>query len=174
MIYVLGFLLLMVPPPYAVIEAVVRFLQVSSAETTHLLFKAIGMPVLRESTFVFALPGVSIEVAEECSGIRSSSSLFVSSMLGGYMFLRSPWNRGLFTLLTIPVVIFKNALRIVGISWLGVYVDPDFLFGAFHRNSGIPFSLVALGILFLIIRALQRLEDRKSAAMPQATAAPAR
>jgi exosortase len=108
------------------------------------------------------LPGVEIEIAEECSGIHSSLSLLIASILAGYLFLRSKWNRILFSTFTVPVVIFKNAVRIVTISCLGVYVDPGFLHGKLHRYGGLPFSLVSLAVLVPVLLALQKGERHRA------------
>ena len=152
------FLFLMVPVPDGTLNHVVNFLQRGSAETAYRLFKLAGVPVLRESAVRFALPSVTIEVAEECSGIRSSLSLFISSLVVGYVLLRSGWSRLLFSVVTIPVVIFKNAVRIVALSVLGTYVDPAYLHGRLHRYGGLPFSLLALALLAPLLLALLRAE----------------
>jgi exosortase/archaeosortase family protein len=78
--------------------------------------------------------------------------------------LKSGWSQMAFTLLTIPVVIFKNAVRIVTISWLGVYVDPGFLHGNLHKYGGLPFSLLAILILFLVLISLRKVETGGSPA----------
>jgi len=151
------FLLLMIPIPTVALDSIVLALQKGSAAMTYALFKLLGVPVLWQH-FKFLLPGVEIEIAEECSGIRSSLSLFITSILAGYVFLQSDWRKIVFSLLTVPVVIFKNALRIVTISCLGVYVDPGFLHGRLHRYGGLPFSLISLGILVPFLLALQKSE----------------
>src|SRR6202790_5371909 len=127
------FLLLMVPIPMSLMDSAAVFLQKGSAEVTYRLFKLLGIPVFR-SGFKFTLPGVEIQVAEECSGIRSGLSLFITSILAGHLFLRSKWNQLWFVLFTVPVVIFKNAVRIVTLSSLAVYVDRSFLFGNLHHR----------------------------------------
>ena len=139
-IFPLAFLILMIPIPTSVLEHIVNALQRGSAGSAYVLFKLVGVPVFREGPCKFALPGVTIEVAQECSGIRSSLSLFICSIAAGYLFLRSSWARASLALATLPIVIFKNAVRIVTISSLGVYVDPGFLHGQLHRNGGLPFS----------------------------------
>ena len=150
-------LLLTIPIPAGILDHVVVFLQTGSAAVTYRLFKLARVPVFREGIFKFSLPGVTIEIADECSGIRSSLSMFIGSIVVGYLILRSSWSRASFALLTIPIVIFKNAVRIVTLSWLGVYVDSGFLHGQLHRYSGLPFSLIALALLapllFLLMRA---------------------
>jgi exosortase len=156
-LFPLLFLLLMIPMPAVVLDNTVLALQKGSAVMTYALYKLFGVPVLWQH-FKFLLPGVEIEIAEECSGIRSSLALFITSLLAGHLFLRCGWKRAFFSLFTIPVVIFKNAVRIVTISCLGVYVDPAFLHGKLHRYGGLPFSLVSLAILMPLLLALQRSE----------------
>ena len=151
------FLLLMIPIPAVALDKIVLGLQKGSAVMTYALFKLLGVPVLWQH-FKFLLPGVEIEIAEECSGIRSSLSLFITSILAGHVFLQSDWRKIVFSLFTVPVVIFKNAVRIVTISCLGVYVDPGFLHGKLHRYGGLPFSLVSLAILVPFLLALQKSE----------------
>ena len=157
-LFPLLFLLLMIPIPTLALDKIVVALQQGSAVMTYALFKLLGVPVLWQH-FKFLLPGVEIEIAQECSGIRSSLALFITSILAGHMFLQSNWRKVIFSLFTVPVVIFKNAVRIVTISCLGVYVDPGFLHGKLHRYGGLPFSLVSLAILLPLLFALQEGES---------------
>lgn len=165
-IFPLVFLALMIPVPTAILERGVVALQHGSADLSYRIFKLAGAPVFRESPVRFSLPGVTIEVANECSGIRSSLSLFITSIVAGYLLLRSNWSRTFLVLMTVPVAIIKNALRIVTISYLGVYVDPGFLEGRLHRNSGLPFSLIALALLAPLVLMLMRAERRRPSLDP--------
>lgn len=157
-LFPLAFLVLTTPIPAGVLDRVVLALQRGSAEVTYMLFKLAGVPVFREGTFKFSLPGVTIEVADECSGIRSGLSMFIGSMAAGYLILRSSWSRASIALLTIPIVIFKNAVRIVTLSWLGIYIDSGFLHGRLHRYGGLPFSLLALALLAPLLLLLAKTE----------------
>jgi exosortase len=153
------FLLLMVPLPLGVLDHITLGLQKGSADVSYLLFKISGIPVFRQG-FRFSLPGVEIEIAEQCSGIRSSLALLITSILAGHVFLRSWWSKGLLVLFTIPVVIFKNSVRIVTISALGVYVNRAFLYGNLHRRGGLLFALLAVLMLVPALALLQRAERR--------------
>src|SRR6185295_17543510 len=86
------FLLLMIPIPTVIIERTVFALQKGSAEVSYGLFRLIGVPVNRHG-FLFSLPGIDIEIAEECSGIRSGLSLFITGLLAGHVFLQSTWKK---------------------------------------------------------------------------------
>jgi exosortase len=157
------FLLLafMIPLPPTALAAVVVFLQKASAHVAAMLFTLIGMPFFRDDV-VFALPGITIEVAEECSGIRSSLALAITGIVMAYLMLRTWWTSAAFALAIIPLAIFKNAVRIVGLSWLAVHVDPGFITGsALHRNSGIPVFLVSLAMLAGTIWGLRWVEGWK-------------
>jgi exosortase len=152
------FLVLMVPVPGFLLERVILVLQKGSAEVADALFKMSGVPVLRQG-FTFALPRVTINIAHECSGVRSSLALFITSLLAGYLFLRSKWRRVLFSVLVILVAIIKNGLRIVTLSLLAAYVDGNFLTGSLHhRYGGAVFSLVALAFLVPVLWLLQKQE----------------
>src|SRR6267154_5483946 len=74
------FLLLMVPLPQSLLNRTIYFLQTGSAWITGAFFDLFGVPALREG-FVFHLPGVNIEVTQECSGIRSSMVLLILALI---------------------------------------------------------------------------------------------
>jgi exosortase len=151
------FLLLFIPLPEFFLNKIVYFLQRGSAEISALLFSLTGLPVLREG-FVFRLPRFSIEVARECSGIRSSIALLVLAILVGHFFLRKLWKQTVFVLAGIVVMIVKNGIRIVTLTLLANYVDPGFLFGSLHRQGGVVFFMIGLLLLVPVFWLLQRNE----------------
>lgn len=98
---------------------------------------------------MFSLSNFSIHVAEECSGIRSALSLFITSLVGGHFFLRSAWTKMGLVAVVVPLAIVKNAFRIVGLALLANYVDPTFITDSvWHRSGGIPLFLLSLVVLF--------------------------
>lgn len=155
----LAMLALFVPLPSAILDTGEVLLQRASADVTEVLFRAIGIPLFRDG-LLFSIPGVIIEVARECSGIRSCIVLMIVSLVLSYLFLRSNWNRAIFVALAIPISIFKNAIRIVALSWLGTNVSMDFLTGDLHHRGGPIFSLISLGLMVPIFLGLRRLEGR--------------
>jgi exosortase len=149
------FLLLMTPLPFVAAEHIVSVLQKSSADTCYVLFRFIGVPVVRHG-FLFSLPGVDIEVAEQCSGIHSALSLFIVGLLAEHALLMGNWKKACFILCVFPIAIFKNAVRIVTIAWLGIHVNPAFFHGPLHRQGGLPFSLLSLAMMAVLIWLLRR------------------
>jgi exosortase len=150
-------LIFMVPIPSWVLSKVIYALQVGSTEASEILFTLTGVPFQRDG-FVFHLPGISVQVAEVCSGIRSTLALFITSILAGHFFLDRRWKSAALALFVFPVTVFKNGLRIVTLSLLGAYVDPRFLTGSFlHQSGGFLFFLPALGLLGLALWWLRRM-----------------
>ncbi len=155
------FLLFMAPIPTILLDRVMVFLQSMSAEVASFFFRLTGVPVYRDG-FVFQLPGQTIEVAKQCSGIRSSISLFLVSLLAGHLFLKTNWRRTVLCLSIVPITIVKNAVRIVTLSLLTVYVDPRILGSVAHRRGGIPIFLLALVLLGVVLWFLRRSETNRS------------
>ena len=154
------FLLCMVPLPTAFLHAVITFLQRYSAEATDIIFTTLGIPFYRDG-FIFGLPNLTIHIAEECSGIRSTLSLIITSLVAGHFFLRSWWGRSVLTVIVVPLAIVKNAFRIVGLSLLANYVDPSFITDSvLHRFGGIPLFGVSLAILLSLAWLLRSMEKR--------------
>lgn len=159
-------LLLMVPFPDPVLDWIIHLLQQGSTEITYLIFRALGVPVLRQG-FVLSVPGVTIEVAKECSSIRSSMALLITCLLAAHLYLRTWWKALLFVLLSAPLSVIKNGVRIATLTLLSVYVNPDFLRGSLHRDGGIVFFFLALLMLWPVFVALEK-SDRPSANSPTA------
>jgi exosortase len=129
------------------------------------LFTVTGTPFYREG-YVFALPTVAIEIADECSGIRSSLALGITALLAGHAFLERSWSRLLLLLLVLPIAVFKNAVRIAGLSLLATHVDPGFLTGQLHHEGGFVFFGMALVLLMAVLHLLQKAETRRTALVP--------
>ena len=149
------FLLLMVPAPQFVLTKLVTGLQYASAEMTSWLFHLSGVPVFRDG-LNFTLPGIRIQVAPECSGIRSTMALFVLSLLAGHLFLRSLRKQFVLMAALLPVVVLKNAVRIATLTLLSVYVDPGFLKGSLHNEGGILFFVLGMALLAPLFLWLRR------------------
>ena len=115
--------------------------------------------MLRDGT-IFQLPGIVIEVAQECSGIRSSWVLFITSILASYLFLQSPWRRVLLVAFVIPLGIARNGFRILVIGLLCVHVGPQMINSVIHRQGGPLFFALSLIPLFLLLWWLRRAERR--------------
>ena len=163
------FLFFTVPIPPQLLASAIQVLKHGSTEVAAALFALTGTPNHREG-FVFTLPSLVIEVADECSGIRSSIGLLLTSLLAGYMFLGNTWSRVFLLAVVLPITVFKNGVRIVSLALLAIHVDPGFIVGRLHHEGGIVFFLLALAMFMPVVGLLYRLETQRL----NATRAPTR
>jgi len=158
-LFPLCFLFLMVPIPEFALRWIVEFLQQQSAVAARIAFRAFGVPVTQDG-ILLSIPGLDVEVARECSSIRSSLMLVVTTMVLAHLFLLSWWRKALLVVATIPLSVAKNGLRIFMIAELGTRVDPGFLNGKLHHNGGIIFFGIAVGVVAVLLWILRRTEFR--------------
>ena len=158
----LVFLLLTIPIPDFILDKVIYLLQKGSAEITAVLFDWSGVPVLRDG-FVFHLAHVNIEVARECSGIRSSLALLILAILVAHFYLDTFWKQLVLVAAGLLVMILKNGVRIVTLTLLASYVDPGFLYGRLHHEGGVVFFVLAILLLAPLVWLLERSERKVTA-----------
>lgn len=157
--FALMFLVLTIPIPHFLLNGIVTSLQVASTEASDIVFRLTGVPYHR-SGLVFEFSNVSVLVAEQCSGIRSSLSLFILSILTGHLFLNTVSRRVVLALAIFPITVVKNGFRIVTITLLANYVDMSFLTSHWiHSSGGIPFFAVALAMFIPIVWGLRKTEE---------------
>jgi exosortase len=159
LIFPLCFLFWLVPFPDFMLSRTVAWLQQGSSSAAQLLFAAAGVPVVRDGVML-SIPGLTIEVAKECSSIRSSLMLVVTTMVLAQLVLRSAWRKTLVVAVAVPLSLVKNGLRIFTIAMLGTRVDRGFLTGNLHHHGGVVFFLIALAGVFLLLWALRRTEGQ--------------
>jgi exosortase len=159
----LVFLLLMVPLPDVILERATYALQAGSTEITYLIFQMVGTPVSRHG-FLLSVPGVTIEVAKECSSIRSSIALFITCLLAAHLYLRTGWKKFVVVVLALLLSVVKNGIRIATLTLLSIYVNPDFLSGKLHQQGGFLFFLLALLILLPVFLWMEKSDKARISA----------
>jgi exosortase len=150
-------LLLLVPIPFDLMGWIISLLQRGSAEATYTLFNLAGVPMFRDGVR-FELPGIGIEVAAECSSIHSAWALFITGLLLSHLYLRTIRAKVGLSILTVPIAMLTNAVRIVTLWFLGTHVDTSFITGPLHHRGGALFSLVSLSILMTCLFLLRKME----------------
>jgi exosortase len=155
------FLFLLVPIPTSILNWIVEFLQHQSAFAARIMFRVVGVPVTQDG-IILSIPNLDLEVARECSSIRSSLMLIVTTMVLAHLFLRFWGRKVVLIAAAIPLAVAKNGLRIFVIAELGTRVDPEFLEGNLHHHGGIVFLAIAWVIVVGLIWILRRSEALQS------------
>jgi exosortase len=170
--FALAFLLFLIPIPDFILNRIIYWLQAGSADIAEIFFDLSGAPVLRDG-FVFRLPKMSIEVAAECSGIRSSLALLILALLVAHFSFRPAWKRAVFVIAGLCMMLIKNGIRIATLTLLANYVDPDFLTGNLHRRGGVVFFLIGLALLWPVYWYLRKGEGGTAGLVPGVLPTPA-
>ena len=152
-------LLLAAPLPGFLLDHLIWWLQLGSAQVTTWIFYLTHTPVFRQG-LVFSVPGVTIEIAKECSGIRSTIGLMITCLLAGYLLLRTGLARLALLLAALPVLAVKNGIRIATLTILTIHVDPGFLFGKLHKDGGFVFFAIGLLIMLPVLLWLHKIEAK--------------
>jgi exosortase len=152
----LGFLLFAIPLPYVIYYSVTGPMQGLAARCAVLGLRVVGVPALAQGNIIH-LPQTSLEVAEACSGIRSLSAFLALGALLAHSMRIPVWGRCLVFLLTIPLSVAANAVRVWG-SGLGAYlIGPRAAEGLVHELFGLVVFATALGLFVLLGKGAQRL-----------------
>jgi exosortase len=152
-------LLFMVPIPEAWLSKIIYVLQQGSGEGVAILFRLTATPYHREG-LAFMLPRTTIEIAPQCSSIRSSLALLIGCLLAGHLMLRTVSRKFVLILVAIPMAMLKNAIRIVTLSLLAIHLDMAYLVGGdLHRRGGIVFFCTTLLLLYPVLWILRKSEQ---------------
>ncbi len=149
-----GLLIFMIPMPDFLRDGVEMGLQHGSATVAGWFFAASDVPVLQDG-LTFKLPGITLLVAQECSGIHSTVVLFITSLVAGKLFLQQPWKRAVLCLAVIPLALARNAFRIFVLGELCVHIGPRMIDSPIHRHGGPIFfalSMVPFLVLLYVLR----------------------
>jgi len=168
LLFPLLFLLLMIPIPSIIFTRIAFPLQLLASQFGTVVMSAAGVPVLREGN-VLVLANTTLEVAEACSGIRSLISLLSLGIVLGYFTDRRSWARVTLALMTIPIAIVTNGLRVAGTGIAARYYGAAAARGFFHTFSGWLVFLAALALLVGLQRLLARFApEGRAARVPRA------
>lgn len=145
----LGYLIFMVPIPFAMYESLSVKLRLFVSVVSTQILHWIAIPVFREGNLLH-LPSITLEVANPCSGIRSLSALFAFTIALAIITLKKPWKQVLLVAFTVPIAVGTNVLRMLVTALLVQNVGPAAIEGTFHEMAGMVVFVVALGIMGII------------------------
>ncbi|MBK6488867.1 MAG: exosortase [Gemmatimonadetes bacterium] len=152
-------LALSVPLPDMVMGALALPLQFKASQLGAAMLSMRGIPV-HLSGNVIRLPGHDLFVTEACSGLRSLTALLSLGVLLGGLLLNKPVSRIAIVLLSIPVAVVVNGVRVFFTGFLVAFVDPKLAEGFSHMTEGWLLFLVAFAILGVLTWGALKIEGR--------------
>lgn len=165
----LGYLWLTLPPPNRWDEAIVGPLQANATTVSERVFEGLGWSVVRQGN-VLQLPGLKLLVEEACSGVHSLYALIALGVAWVFFVDRPRWLEVVLVLVTVPVAVAANSVRVIATGVLAYKVDPDYARGLTHELTG----MVTFGIgMFLFLAIDWCLKPDEPLPPPQPEGAPA-
>jgi exosortase len=149
---------LSIPLPVVVLGSLALPLQLQASHIGAALLEWRHVPVMLNGN-VLQIPGHTLFVTEACSGLRSLSALLALGVLVGGMWLKYPISRVLLLLLTLPVAVLLNGVRVFLTGFLVFFVDPALGEGFMHMTEGWIIFVAAFLILGAMAWALLHAES---------------
>lgn len=152
-LFPIGILGFMIPLPYLVLDPIGFPMKSLAASASAGVLQAAGVPIVPDGVYLY-LPGYTLVVEDICNGLRSLISMTMVGTVLAYISLPSNRERWLLVLLSIPISLVANIIRILITALLGYYVSDQLAQGFLHELSGLFVFLVSFGGLLLMERVL--------------------
>ena len=147
------FLFFMIPIPYVIYYAITFPLQLFSTKAATFLLQLTGFTILRQGNIIH-LQNYSLEVVEACSGLRSLMTLSALGAAIAYLTQNKLFSGLLLFVLSVPIAIGANVIRILITAVGAMLISPKFAEGFLHEMSGLIVFMVgfiSLGLSGYII-----------------------
>jgi exosortase len=141
------FLLFILPIPESLYNIVAEPLKNIIAYFSASILSFLNVPLLKEANVIY-LPSISLSIHESCSGIRTTISLLAISSAFSYIFLKAYRFRIIFIVISIPIGVFINVLRVVIIGILAYLINGDVAM-IFHGKAWIFVTPVGIITIFI-------------------------
>jgi exosortase len=141
-------LLTSIPLPALIYNRIAMPLQLLASILSTRLIQAFGGTVYRNGNII-ELPGISLGIAEACSGLSSLNSLMVAALLVGFLQCRRTVTKVFLFLISIPLAIAVNVLRITGTALIVVHWE-EAAMGFYHSFAGWLVFVVSFIMLILL------------------------
>jgi exosortase len=169
----LAFLLFMIPLPSIILNTIAFPLQLFAAKVASICLFTLSIPVLREGNIIM-LTGTTLEVADACSGIRSLQALLALGTVYAYFTQETFLGRWILVLLSIPIAIAANVIRVSGTGILAEYYGVEAAQGFYHTFEGWIVFVVAFVLLLgagsILSRLMHHRLGTRDAGLPGAQA----
>jgi exosortase len=154
-------LLCLVPVPGSVIDEILLPLKEWVSDVVDNVLHLAGYPIGRTGVIITIGP-YNLLVADACSGLHSITALLGAGLVYSYLSVSSRyWARVLLLLSIIPVALFTNVLRVLGLT-LTTYYFGERVGNQFHNLAGYLEMALAFASLYGIERGLLHWQRRRS------------
>jgi exosortase len=151
----IGYLLLLVPPPMGILDAVTLPMRHGASVATEAVLQLAGYPIFRHG-LLLSMGEHDIFMGQPCSGFRSLITMLSLALV--YVHLTGGPLRKQLVLVgsIVPLALLGNVIRIIALCLITYHAGEEAGQGFFHNVSG----LVVFGVMLAGLMALERWLDR--------------
>jgi len=160
-----GLLLLAIPLPAVVVTALTLPMQLLASRLAETLLALGGVNVLRDGNLL-RLDNAMLDVAEACSGLRSSISLIAIGAVCAALFRMTPGRGALLMALGIPIAIIGNGARIATTGYLTQWFGVGAARGVPHDVTGYVVFALMFAAIVAVIRVTRPSQPRARTIVP--------
>jgi exosortase len=143
------YLLLMVPPPLGVLDAITIPMRYGTSLVAYLILRSFFLPITHDG-LLLSVEGQQLFMGPACSGFRSLITLVSLGLVYVYLSKSSFKKRMVLLVSIIPLALFGNLVRVIILCLIAYYFGEKAASGFFHNFSGMVMFIVALlGLLGL-------------------------
>ena len=156
-LFALFYLAFIIPPPGWVLDTLTSPLREFVSYISVAILQPMGFPIERSGVSL-TIAQYQLLVEDACAGMNSITGLTAISLFYIYLMHRASWRYALLLVaLIIPVAVFVNILRVIALILLTYYYGDAVAQGFMHVTTGLVLFVFAIGAIFVIDRALQKL-----------------
>ena len=135
-------------PLHSFLDVITIHLRMFAVSVSYGVLRGCGVDIVREGTMLMSPTGAfAIDVAEPCSGMRSLFAMMALTAGYGYFTLPTWPRRGLLFVLSLPIAIIGNVVRILSIVVVGLTCSAGLATGFYHDYSGYVVFLTAVALM---------------------------
>ncbi len=149
------FLLLMVPPPQSVHDAISLPLQTLATKLGVFGLELLGYLVQRDGNQIQLESGAAVFVAEACSGLRMLTAFVFTAGLLALLVNRPVWQKLTLVACSVPIAVAINGVRLVVTALAVEHSDSELVHQQVHDIAGfamMPPALLVLGGLLVLMK----------------------
>lgn len=157
-------LLLMIPLPTFIYNNLSSYLQLLSSEIGVAFIRLFDISVYLEGN-VIDLGSYKLQVVDACSGLRYLFPLMALGLILAYVAKIPVWQKLLLFVMSAPITVLMNSLRVGGIGVTVEYWGPSMAEGLLHDIEGWFMFMASLVCLIVFLQVMLRVSGDKRGAL---------
>lgn len=161
LIFPILYLLLLVPPPFALLDSITLPMRNGISSATETLLALAQYPISRDG-LLLTIGYNDIFMGQPCSGFRSLITLLSLGLVYVYISKISIPKKVILSAFIVPLALFGNLIRVITLCLITFYFGEEAGQGFFHNFSGIVMFIITIIGLMSIESLLEKMSTSEN------------